>query len=89
MSMFNLQLVIGAAGFLVLFGPAAWGAGKRLLSSGSADPSPSGHGDSVVGSLSALMRIRRQVKSDPKALEAIDTLITPALIRSGDQANES
>jgi hypothetical protein len=85
----TIQILIGAAGLAVLFGPAAWGAGKRLLSSGSADPSPSGHGDSVVDSLSALMQIRRQVKSDPKALEAIDTLITPALIRSGDQADES
>jgi hypothetical protein len=89
MNTFNLQLLIGAAGLLVLFGPAAWGAGKRLLSSSQADPSPSGHGYSVVDSLSALMQIRRQVKSDPKALEAIDTLITPALIRSGDQADES
>ena len=85
----TIQILIGAAGLLVLFGPAAWGAGKRLLSSSQADPSPSGHGDSVVDSLSALMQIRRQVKSDPKALEAIDTLITPALIRSGDQADES
>jgi hypothetical protein len=89
MNTFNLQLLIGAAGLLVLFGPAAWGAGKRLLSSGSPDPSPSGHGSDVVDSLSALMQIRRQVKSEPKALEAIDTLIAPALIRSGDQANES
>jgi hypothetical protein len=89
MSTFNLQLLIGAAGLAVLFGPAAWGAGKRLLSSSSSNPSPSGHGDSVVDSLSALMHIRRQVKSEPKALEAIDTLITPALIRSGDQADES
>jgi hypothetical protein len=89
MNTFNLQLLIGGAGLLVLFGPAAWGAGKRLLSSSSSNPSPSGHGEDLVDSLYALMVIRSRVASDPKALEAIDTVITPALLRSGDKADES
>jgi hypothetical protein len=78
----TIQILIGAAGLAVLFGPSAWGAGKRLLSSSQADPSPSGHGDSVVDSLSALMQIRRQVKSDPKAVESIDTVLIPAIIKA-------
>lgn len=78
-----LQVVVGLAALWLLFGKSVSGLASRLLARGAAQETPP-QADDTVALLSALIAIRRKVSSDQQATNAIDTVITPAIVRAED-----
>jgi hypothetical protein len=83
MSTSLVSALLGSAAVLVLFGPQLL-AKVRGLGSRPATPAPAGD-DGAIQLLAALLQLRRHLASDPKATEAIDTILTPAVLRESSK----
>lgn len=90
-----LSAVMGVAGVLLLFGPQFLGIARRLLAKPAPSPSVEvhpavpPHDDPMVYTLYSLIHMRKIVANDPKAVEAIDTVLAPAILRSEVTLDES
>ena len=56
---------------------------------GVPDPGPEQAEDPIVYTLYSLVQMRKLVANDPKAVEAIDTVLTPAILRAEAKHDES
>jgi len=83
-----LVMILGISGLGLLFAPEAW---KSVLSLFRKKQQVSASsGVDTVEVLSDLIKLRRYLSDDAKAIEAIDTLITPSVIRKeGSKKDES
>jgi hypothetical protein len=83
-----LVVILGVSGLGLLFAPEAW---KSVLSLFKKKQQISSASEiDTVQVLSDLIKLRRHLADDPKAIEAIDTLITPSVIRKeGAKKHES
>lgn len=82
----TLMLALGASGLGMLFGPEL----VKLLVSVFKGKQPSTGAFDVVAVLASVIELRKHLADDPKAIEAIDTVITPSVIRKeGVRSNES
>ena len=83
-----LVLILGVSGLGLLFAPEAWKSVLSLLK--KKQPMTVANDTDTVSVLSDLIRLRRYLSDDAKAVEAIDTLITPSVIRKeGARKDES
>ena len=89
----TLQLLLGLGAAYTFFGPQLLGLVKRIFTRPKSDPKPEAvlveHEDPIVYTLYSLVQMRKLVASDPKAVEAIDTILTPAILRAEVVPDES
>ena len=81
-------ILMGVGGLLVFFGPNAWGAVSRMFSSKSRGPSPgpsSATDAEVVEHFRRLLELRSFLGDQSEAVKAIDTVLTPALLKAREE----
>jgi len=80
-----LTAILGISGLGLLFAPEAW---KSVLSMFKKKPAVVSSSSDTVSLLSHLIELRRHLSDDSKAIEAIDTVITPSVIRKEGARND-
>lgn len=84
-------VLLGLGGLVALFGPSIWGAVMRPFSSGRV-PSPgasSATDAEVVEHFRRLLELRNFLGDQPEATKAIDTVLTPALLKVRQEVNSA
>lgn len=81
-------VLLGLGGLVALFGPSIWGAVRRPFSSGR-EPSPgsSATDAEVVEHFRRLLELRNFLGDQPEATKAIDTVLTPALLKVREEVS--
>lgn len=87
-----LTVLLGVSGLGFMFAPEVW---KSVAGFFKKKPAQQLQGEvlsseePLVSMLFSLVEMRRFVASDPKAVEAIDTVLTPAIFKAGTEKHES
>lgn len=76
-------IILGVAGLGFLFAPELFGSVRSMFGKKSA----AGDKFDVVAMLTLVIDLRNHLSDDPKAIDAIDTVVTPAIIRKEGARN--